>query len=148
MRIYEYKLQQEFVKEIPSIKVIGPEDAYRYLAENCFNTSDGYRENAYLLFMNGANEIIGHSLLSFGGTKCTVIDVKIAVKLAIMKMASAVILAHNHPSGNPAPSSSDIEQTRQLKNALAFFDIQLLDHIIVSDDSYYSFSDEVTHKVS
>jgi DNA repair protein RadC len=86
--------------------------------------------------------------LSFGGTECTVIDVKIAVRLAIMKMASAVILAHNHPSGNPAPSSSDIEQTRQLKNALAFFDIQLLDHIIVSDDSYYSFSDEVTHKVS
>ncbi len=145
MRVYEYKLQREFLKEVPTVKVNDSRTAYDYLKNNCYMSADMYRENSYLVFLNKAGEVLGHSLLSIGGTDCTTMDIKLACKLSLTSMASAVILSHNHPSNNPVPSTVDLNETHKLKKALDCFGIGLLDHIIVTDDSYYSFAEEKTY---
>ena len=70
------------------------------------------------------------------------IDIKLVSKYAIESLCSGVIVAHNHPSGNTNPSNEDILITNKIKQALNIFDIQLMDHIILTEDSYYSFADE------
>ena len=95
-----------------------------------------------MFFLNRANYIIGKELLSSGGMTATVLDVKMILRKAIEKKAQGIILVHNHPSGNPMPGSQDVKQTLALKKAAETFEISLLDHIIVSDDRYYSFADE------
>lgn len=72
----------------------------------------------------------------------TVIDKKIIVSKALDKKANGIILVHNHPSGNPRPGKADIEQTDSLRKALITFDISLIDHVIISDDSFFSFAEE------
>ena len=81
-------------------------------------------------------------MISRGGMNATVIDNRIIIKRALEKQASGIIIVHNHPSGNPHPGESDIEQTKLLKKALDTFDISLLDHIVIADDRYYSFADD------
>ena len=99
-------------------------------------------EECWVFFLNRANYIIGKELLSSGGMTATVLDVKMILRKAIEKKAQGIILVHNHPSGNPMPGSQDVKQTLALKKAAETFEISLLDHIIVSDDRYYSFADE------
>ena len=77
-----------------------------------------------------------------GGLDSIVIDNRMIVKEALLKSATGVIIAHNHPSGNCMPSSSDIQQTQALAKALNFLQISLVDHLIIADDSYFSFADE------
>ena len=76
----------------------------------------------------------------------TQIDHRRIIKEALLCNATAIILFHNHPSGNPAPSASDMNETNKLKKACDIFDISLLDHIILSDNSYYSFAEETQNK--
>ncbi|MGC9341127.1 MAG: JAB domain-containing protein, partial [Bacteroidales bacterium] len=71
-----------------------------------------------------------------------VIDAKIILNKAISRLASAIIICHNHPSGNPSPSQADMRITEKIKSAASTMDITLLDHLIIADDRYYSFSDE------
>lgn len=99
-------------------------------------------EECWVMFLNRANYVTGKEKISSGGTSSTVIDAKIIVKKAVEKLASGIILFHNHPSGNPRPGTVDLKETEKLKKALDLFGISLLDHIIVADDRYYSFSDE------
>ena len=99
-------------------------------------------EECWVIFLNRANYVIGKERISYGGLDSTVIDVRHIVKKSLDLMASGIILVHNHPSGNPRPGVSDIRCTEMLKKAVDTFDISLVDHVIVSDDSYYSFSDE------
>ncbi len=99
-------------------------------------------EECWVIFLNRANYVIGKERISYGGIDSTVIDVRHIVKKSLDLMASGIILVHNHPSGNPRPGVSDIRCTEMLKKAVDTFDISLVDHVIVSDDSYYSFSDE------
>jgi DNA repair protein RadC len=79
--------------------------------------------------------------LSQGGVSGTVTDVRIVMKKAVELLASGIILCHNHPSGNLNPSEADSKITRKIKEAGSFMDIQLLDHLIISDKDYYSFAD-------
>lgn len=99
-------------------------------------------EEFWIVILNRANKIIELKKISTGGVHGTVTDVKIIMKYAIEKTASSIIVCHNHPSGNIKPSKSDIEITNKIKKAGDFLDIPLLDHIIVSDSKYYSFTDE------
>ncbi len=99
-------------------------------------------EECWVLYLNRANKLISKERLSIGGISATVVDVKIIIKNALEKLASSIILVHNHPSGNPYPGENDKNQTKLLKDAAAFFDISLLDHLIIAGDSYYSFADE------
>lgn len=99
-------------------------------------------EEFWILLLSRNNKLIEKIKLSQGGLTGTVIDVKIIMKLAIEKLASGIILCHNHPSGNTSPSAADKNITQKIKEAATFFDINLLDHIIIGDDSYYSFADD------
>ena len=99
-------------------------------------------EECWVLYLNKARKYTGREKVSAGGQASTVIDIKIIVKKAVERLASAVILVHNHPSGNPAPGESDRTQTDALHKALAVFDIGLLDHVIIGKKKYFSFSEE------
>ena len=100
------------------------------------------QEECWVIYLNRASRFIGKECVSIGGIGSTVIDIKIIVKKAVERLASGLILVHNHPSGNPLPGEQDRRQTEALRKAAAVFDIALVDHIIVGKKKYYSFSDE------
>lgn len=95
-----------------------------------------------VVFLNRANKIRHFEIVSRGGITGTVADPRIILRKALECEATAIVLSHNHPSGNLQPSVADRDITDKLKNAARYFDIQVLDHIIVSDDGYFSFADE------
>ncbi|MEY3433311.1 MAG: hypothetical protein RL131_1247, partial [Bacteroidota bacterium] len=95
-----------------------------------------------VLFLNRANRIKHFEIISSGGMTGTVADPRIILKKALEEDAVSIILCHNHPSGNLKPSRADEELTHKIKHAARYFDIQVLDHIIVSTEGYYSFADE------
>lgn len=99
-------------------------------------------EEFWVLLLNRSNKIIEKRKVGQGGLSATVVDSRLIAKLAINNLASGVIAVHNHPSGNLLPSESDKHLTNKLNEALNLFDINLIDHIIVSNDSYYSFAEE------
>ncbi|MDP5170638.1 MAG: DNA repair protein RadC [Bacteroidia bacterium] len=96
----------------------------------------------YVLFLNRNNEIIHEQALFRGGVTATVIDCKIVFREAVLHLASSIIVAHNHPSGNLQPSEADRRITRQLSDAGELFEIRVLDHLIISHRGFYSFADE------
>ena len=113
-------------------------------AANAFRTifkDIEYRESAYVILLSRTSEIIGFYLLSIGDLTSCVIDPKIVFQAALLANASNIIIAHNHPSGNLIASNNDYEITSKIKAAGKFLDLQLLDHIIITRDSYYSFAD-------
>lgn len=99
-------------------------------------------EEFWVLLLNRANKVIGEEMISRGGVSGTVADTKIIFKSALEKLASSIILIHNHPSGNLQPSSQDIQLTNKMKEAGKCMDIAVLDHLIVTDSGYFSFADE------
>ncbi len=99
-------------------------------------------EECWVLYLNRANKLISKERLSIGGVSSTVVDVKIIIRNALSKLASSLILVHNHPSGNTSPGENDKIQTKILKDAASLFDIALLDHIIIAGDGYFSFADD------
>jgi DNA repair protein RadC len=103
--------------------------------------SDLLHEEFWILFLNRSNKVINRMKLSQGGISGTVTDVRMVMKKAIEYLASGIIVCHNHPSGNLNPSESDTKITQKIKEAGNLMDIQLLDHLIISDKEYYSFAD-------
>ena len=99
-------------------------------------------EECWVIFLNRANRVITKERMSSGGSTSTTFDVKMVVKRAVERLASGIIMVHNHPGGNPAPGESDRRQTEALRSAASLLDINLLDHIIVARNKYYSFSEE------
>lgn len=95
-----------------------------------------------VLFLNRGNKIIHFEIISEGGITGTVADPRIILKKALEENAVSIILCHNHPSGSLKPSHSDKELTKKIKEAAHYFDIRVLDHLIVSEAGYYSFADE------
>lgn len=114
-------------------------DVYEYFSAII---GDLYHEEFWILLLNRANKIIDKQNISKGGLAATVVDVRLVMKLALEKTASAIILCHNHPSGNLQPSNEDILITKKLQESGEILDIPVLDHIIISDNSFYSFADE------
>ena len=99
-------------------------------------------EECWAIYLNQANRLISKEKISSGGVSGTVIDMRMVLKSAINKLASGLILIHNHPSGQLKPGTQDREQTHLLREAAAIFGIRLLDHLIVAGNSYYSFAEE------
>jgi DNA repair protein RadC len=95
-----------------------------------------------VLFLNQSNKVKGFKIMSKGGIVGTVVDPRLVLKEALDHNATSLILSHNHPSGNLKPSKHDVELTHKIKIAASYFDIKVLDHIIVSDEGYYSFADD------
>jgi len=103
---------------------------------------DLYHEEFWIVYLNNSNRILKREQLSKGGITGTVVDVRLAFKLALQLGAVAIILAHNHPSGTLKPSQSDINLTQKLKSAGESLDIKVLDHLIITENAYFSFADE------
>ncbi len=124
-----------------------PEAAQIYSSQNVAAImlpilKDLQHEECWVIYLNTANKIIAKERISSGGINCTVVDIKIIIKRAMSKLASSIILIHNHPSGSLYPGEQDKIQTRKLQNAAQMCDLILTDHIIIGGKGYYSFLDE------
>ncbi len=123
-------------------KINTSRDAYTILLECWDDSKIEFVEQFKVILLNRANKVLGIVEISTGGVSGTVADPKVILGAALKAAASGFIMAHNHPSGNLTPSQTDIDLTRKLKEGGRFLEIQLLDHIIVTTESYYSFADE------
>ncbi|MFT4545371.1 MAG: DNA repair protein RadC [Bacteroidia bacterium] len=121
------------------IKITGSQSAFDVVYPHL---GDLNHEEFWVIFLNRANEVIGKENISKGGVSGTVVDPKVIFKQAVQFPASAIILAHNHPSGNLKPSQADHQLTKKLKEAGKALDIPVLDHLIIGERDYFSFVDE------
>ena len=101
-----------------------------------------YRETFYCMYLNRANRVLGIQKISEGGTSSTIVDVKMILQGALKTNSHGLILCHNHPSGNLSPSAEDKTITDKIKKAAALLDISLFDHIILTEETHFSFADE------
>lgn len=124
-------------EEKPLIK--SSKDAYDQISPHLEDLS---HEEFWTIFLNRANRVIHCARISSGGLHGTVVDVRLILKQAIERLASSLILAHNHPSGNNRPSQADLDLTRRIAEAADMLELKVLDHIIVAGKRYLSFSDE------
>ncbi len=124
---------------INKTKITSSHDAYNLLYADL---SDKYHEEFWVLMLDRANKVIRKVNISEGGLAGTVADPKKIFQLALENHASAIILAHNHPSNNLTPSQNDIDLTRKIVRGGGNLDISILDHLIIGNDRYYSFADE------
>jgi DNA repair protein RadC len=99
-------------------------------------------EEFWVIYLNRSNKVIEKIKFSQGGISGTVVDIRLILKSAIQLLASSIILVHNHPSGQTKPSQQDLQLTKKLKEAALLFDIQVLDHLVISDKHFFSFADE------
>ena len=136
------ELGRRFFEEgntVSRVSVNRPEDVYRAMIPHLRGRD---HEECWVLYLNAANYVICKEMESLGGSENTVLDVRRVVKKALDRKAAALILIHNHPSGNPRPGKHDISRTNDLRNALRAFNIDLLDHIIISDGCFFSFGSD------
>lgn len=136
----EYSLKM-IKKDFPIEKITNAGSSYEYAKKFYFDDINIY-ESVFIILLNKASNTLGFAKISQGGINSSIIDVKIAAKYAIDSLASAVILVHNHPSGDTRPSRQDDEFTRKLWSALELIDVQLVDHIIITENNFYSYADE------
>lgn len=120
-------------------KISSSKDVYDYII--C-DLQDLKHEEFWVLLLNRSNTIISKHQISSGGVSGTVADPKIIFKTALDKLASSIILIHNHPSGNLKPSEADLRLTSKMKESGTLLEIPVLDHLIITDSAYYSFADE------
>lgn len=120
-------------------KINSSKDAFDLLKGHLMDLS---HEEFWVLYLNRSHRVLNRKRISEGGVAGTIADPKIIFKLALEVLASGVIVAHNHPSGNLTASQSDLDLTRKLKEAGKFLEIQLLDHLIIANQKYFSFADE------
>lgn len=129
------------IKASEMYKISSSKDAlecFRHIWSNKVN----YIEECFLILLNRANKAMGYVKLSSGGTAGTIVEPKIIFQIALKCNASSMILCHNHPSGNIKPSEQDKIITKQIQDAGKFLGIPLLDHLIITEESYYSFADD------
>lgn len=105
-------------------------------------------EEMWAMFLTIENSLINQEMLTKGTLTSTLIDARTIVKHSLMNNAAGVIIVHNHPSGNPNPSPCDVRETQKVRDACKLMDISLVDHIVISRDSYYSFADEAISNYS
>ncbi|PKP32431.1 MAG: hypothetical protein CVT99_05280 [Bacteroidetes bacterium HGW-Bacteroidetes-16] len=122
-------------------KITSSQDAYNLLYADL---SDKYHEEFWILLLDRANKVIRKVNISEGGLTGTVADPKKIFQLALEQHASGIILAHNHPSNNLQPSPNDMDLTKKIVSGGKSLDINILDHLIIGNDKFYSFADEGT----
>lgn len=145
--VYEITLVRRKVADGDGRPIINSQLATRYLMEHCYDISEMWREKAFAIFLDKARRPLGHTLVSTGGLDSTVIDIRLMARCALDTLAAGVILSHNHPSGNPNPGPGDVEQTKRLKTALSTLGIELVDHIVMTPESYFAFSEDTLTKI-
>ncbi len=130
------------VKASSRTKITCSNDAYHILKQNWNSDILELREEFKILLLNRANKVLGLVNISSGGVSGTVADPKLIFSGALKANACGIILAHNHPSGNLKPSEADISLTTKLKEGGILLEISVLDHLIITEDGYFSFADE------
>ena len=141
MKIAEISINYKPLDSITTIeKVGGSKDAVEFFRAVWSDRME-YVEEVYMLLLNRCNCILGFVKVSEGGTSGTVIDAKIVFQAALKANAQSIVLCHNHPSGNCSPSEADIQLTKRIKEAGKILELTLLDHIVITKNSYYSFAD-------
>ena len=144
MKTYKYTIPELSLKlnksEMIKSKITSSGEAAKICSQFYFDDLEIY-ESFFILLLNRANNTIGWAKISQGGCVGTVIDSKIIAKYCIDSLAQGVILCHNHPSGNNQQSNEDIEITKRIKQVLQLFDCNVLDHIILTSENYYSLAD-------
>jgi DNA repair protein RadC len=120
-------------------QITSARDVYQLMIQRLHDLN---HEEFYILLLSRSNQVKSIELISKGGISGTVVDGKLVFKAALAQAASAIILCHNHPSGNLKPSQADIQLTKKLKEFGNMIDLPVLDHLIITDESYYSFADE------
>ena len=115
------------------------ESIYKLMREELI---DKVTEEFWLVLLNSSNKLIKKQCISKGGLNTTIVDPRVLFKTVIDYSAVGVVMVHNHPSGNPNPSRRDIEITKKMVEGSKYLDINIIDHIIISASSYYSFADE------
>jgi DNA repair protein RadC len=131
-------------KDIPAVKknkITSPIDVYHIFSPLL---ADLPHEEFWILLLSQAGYVIDKIKISSGGIDGTYADVRIILREAILRRATQLAVVHNHPSGNPRPSSQDIKLTQSIRKASEMMNIRMFDHVIVCDSKYYSFADEGT----
>ena len=123
-------------------QIIGSDSAYNILRRFYSDSTIGYRESFKVLYLNNSNQVLACSTISEGGTTCTSVDIRMIMQGALLTNATSIILSHNHPSGNTTPSKQDKDLTERVKSASKILEIRVLDHIILTDCTYYSFAEQ------
>lgn len=141
MATFNYRLTSTLASN-DEIVCNAPVVAARYLADNCFDKEAMHEEASFVLLLDKSNHLQGFSRLSVGGLDYCAIDARKVAQIALLAGAGKVVIAHNHPSGNVAPSQADIEQTKKVKTILGVVGIDLVDHIIMAPDmvTFFAFS--------
>lgn len=135
-KLFELKKNQT---DFPNVKINDAETAAEFI-KNFYGDDIEIFESFFILLLNRANKTIGYAKISQGGIAGTYVDSKIIAKYAIESLASGIILAHNHPSGNTKPSEADLKMTARIQEVMKLIDVALCDHIILTADSFYSFA--------
>ena len=129
------------LKKSELLTITSSKDAY-HIFQRVFNADTfHWSEEFILLCLNNSNKVVGFYKLSSGGMTGTVVDVRMIFTTALNCLATAIIIAHNHPSGTLQPSEADKAITRRIKEASKTLDISVLDHLIITDEDFYSFAD-------
>jgi DNA repair protein RadC len=126
-------------RQQPLATIASSRDAYGILVNHLRGL---YQEEFWAIFLNQRNRVVHVECVSKGSMTATVVDPKRVFRLALEVNSVRIIVAHNHPSGNLHPSDEDERITKKLRHAGALLDCQVLDHLIITDDGYYSFADE------
>ena len=146
MKTYKSHLPQITLKltkgNTLNCKISNSKDAYDIFKEIWDVDSIEIYESMICIFLNRANNTIGWYKVSQGGISGTVIDNKLILSTALKCLASSIIIAHNHPSGNLKASEADTRITEKLKKACTIMEINLIDHLIITEDGYFSYMDE------
>lgn len=145
MEISEVELIYKSPKLAPSQRpqILTSRDIYELAIKQIFDSNTiEHHECFYMMILNRNNRVLGWKKIGQGGVSATVADTRIIMQTAILGNASAVVLMHNHPSGNLQPSNEDLKLTAAVKSALAYADIILIEHLIVTPYAYFSFADE------
>lgn len=132
--------RRKAAQEIPEKeKVTSVNDSYKIFSQYL---SDLQTEEFWAIFLDQKNHVIYKTQISKGGISGTLVDVRVIFRIAIEHLATSVVVAHNHPTGNLTPSQPDISITRRIKEAGDLLDIKLLDHLIIGENSFFSFSEQ------
>ena len=142
LQLSEIKISyQPKIKSSDRLKITGSKDAAKAFRQVWSHPLE-LKECFYALYLNRSNLVLGYLLVSVGGISGTVVDVRNVLQTALKANACSIVLAHNHPSGNLEPSDADKKITRQLKEAAAIMEAPVVDHLIITQSSYFSFADE------
>jgi DNA repair protein RadC len=136
MRVRE--IEYKFGKGIETEKLDSPER----VAEFVRKIACPIKENFIVLFVNNKNKVLGYEIVSIGTINESLVHPREVFRGAILLSASSILVAHNHPSGDTKPSKEDVEATSRLKDCGKIIGIPLLDHIVVGEDTFYSFRED------